>query len=127
MLICFLKKCVPKQVHQQDHFLSKLCAILVTPEPCFLSSRLHGSTIFKNGLITKSCKQTSQSTTKWKPQASILSPRVKQLPFVGKQNAVRKITQKKNPKKSRRSCSPGMGGSLKFNSSRTSTEPAWAF
>ena len=43
----FVEKCVPKQVHQQDHFLFKLCAILVTPEPCFLSSRLHGSTIFK--------------------------------------------------------------------------------
>ena len=69
----------------------------------------------KNGLITKSCKKTSQSTTKWKPQASILSPRVKQLPFVGKQNAVRKIAPKKSPKKSRGPRKSGMGGSLKFN------------
>ena len=77
-----------------------------------------GARFSKNGLITKSCKKTSQSTTKWKPQASILSPRVKQLPFVGKQNAVRKIAPKKSPKKSRepcKSCKSGMGGSLKFN------------
>ena len=41
------KKCVPKQVHKQDHFLSKFCVILVTPQPCFLSARLHGSTILQ--------------------------------------------------------------------------------
>ena len=41
------KKCVPKQVHQQGHFLSKFRAILMTLEPCFVSSRLHGSTILK--------------------------------------------------------------------------------
>ena len=41
------KKCVPKQVHQQGHFLLKFCAILMTLEPCFVSSRLHGSTILK--------------------------------------------------------------------------------
>ena len=45
--IFFQKKCVPKQVHKQDHFLSKFCVILVTLQPCFLSSRLHGSTILQ--------------------------------------------------------------------------------
>ena len=45
--IFFQKKCVPKQVHKQDHFLSKFCVILVIPQPCCLSSRLHGSTILQ--------------------------------------------------------------------------------
>ena len=64
------KKFVPKQVHKQDHFVSKFCAILVTPEPCFLTLARTGARFSKNGLITKSCKQTSKSWTKWKPKAS---------------------------------------------------------